>query len=113
MNVLLNYNLSIVTKKVQTTRNRIMGVLTEKNYQIVFNDTPGLLDPKYELQIFMLSEIKSSFEEADIVMNILDVNSYSIEQQIKFDTDFKEELSGKKRIIILNKVDIAPQDKVI
>lgn len=113
MNVLLNYNLSIVTKKVQTTRNRIMGVLTENNYQIVFNDTPGLLDPKYELQIFMLSEIKSSFEEADIVMNILDVNSYSIEQQIKFDTDFKEELSGKKRIIILNKVDVAPQDKVI
>lgn len=112
MNALLNYDLSIVTKKVQTTRNRIMGVLTENNYQIVFNDTPGLLDPKYELQIFMLSEIKSSFEEADIVMNILDVNSFSVEEQIKFNTNYKEELSGKKQIIILNKIDISTQNKV-
>ncbi len=113
MNALLNYDLSIVTRKVQTTRNRIMGVLTENNYQIVFNDTPGLLDPKYELQIFMLSEIKSSFEEADIVMNIIDVNSFSVEEQIKFDKDYMEELSGKKRIIVLNKIDSTTQDKVI
>ena len=79
LNSLLNYNLSIVNRKVQTTRDRIMGILTEENYQIVFIDTPGILEPKYELQNYMVSEIKTSLVEADLVIHIVDAAKVNFE----------------------------------
>ncbi|MBK8981724.1 MAG: GTPase Era [Ignavibacteria bacterium] len=113
LNALLNYNLSVVNKKVQTTRDRILGILTEENYQIVFIDTPGILEPKYELQKFMLKEIKSSLEEADLIIHIIDAAKINLDKLKKIDEEFKDQMRNKKRIIVLNKVDLITKTNLL
>lgn len=113
INSLLNFKLSVVNKKVQTTRNKILGILTENNYQIVFIDTPGTLDPKYELQKFMLTEIKTSLEEADVVIHIMDVLNIDYEDLKNTEEKFGDVLSGKKRIVVLNKIDLIDKAKLL
>lgn len=112
MNAFLGCDLSIVNKKAQTTRNKILGIFTEKNIQIVFIDTPGLFEPKYELQRFMMSELKSSFNEADIILHLIDITDFYIKLLKDTENRFKKEFQGKKRIIVLNKVDLVEQDDV-
>jgi GTP-binding protein Era len=112
MNALLGCELSIVNKKAQTTRNKILGIFTEKNIQIVFIDTPGLFEPKYELQKFMMSELKSSFKEADIILHIIDVTEFSMRALKDIEDRFAKEFKGKKRIVVLNKIDLEEQDDV-
>jgi len=112
MNAFLEYDLSIVNKKAQTTRNKILGILTENNIQIVFIDTPGLFEPKYEMQKFMMTELKSSFNEADIILHLIDVTDFNLAEIKSIEERFKKELKGKKRIIVLNKIDLAAQDDV-
>jgi len=106
LNRLLNYNLSVVTNKVQTTRNKIAGTLTEKNHQIIFLDTPGFLEPKYELQKFMLKEITSSFEDADIILNIIDANKYIREQQREIYSKITFSIKNKIVIPVFSKCDL-------
>ena len=101
INSLLNFKLSVVNKKVQTTRNKILGILTENNYQIVFIDTPGTLDPKYEL------------EEADVVIHIMDVLNIDYEDLKNTEEKFGDVLSGKKRIVVLNKIDLIDKAKLL
>ncbi len=113
INDLLNFNLSVVNRKVQTTRDRILGILTEDNYQIVFIDTPGILEPKYELQKFMLSEIKSSLGEADLVIHIVDALNINFDDLRKVEEDYKDLLMNKKRIIVLNKIDLMNRDSLL
>ncbi len=113
INSLLNFKLSVVNKKVQTTRNKILGILTEDNYQIVFIDTPGTLDPKYELQKFMLTEIRTSLEEADVVIHIMDVLNIDYEDLKNTEEKFGDVLSGKKRIVVLNKIDLIDKAKLL
>ncbi|MBK6539545.1 MAG: GTPase Era [Ignavibacteria bacterium] len=113
INSLLNFKLSVVNKKVQTTRNKILGILTENNYQIVFIDTPGTLDPKYELQKFMLTEIRTSLEEADVVIHIMDVLNIDYEDLKNTEEKFGDVLSGKKRIVVLNKIDLIDKAKLL
>lgn len=113
MNAFLDYDLSIVNKKAQTTRNKILGIFTESNIQIVFIDTPGLFEPKYELQKFMMTELKSSFNEADIVLHLIDVSEFNIAELKSIEERFGKEFKGKKRIIALNKIDLVPQDDVM
>jgi len=113
INALLQFQLSIVNRKVQTTRNKILGVLSEENYQIVFIDTPGILEPKYELQNYMLSEIKSSLDEADVVVHIIDALTINYGDLKSVEEKFRELLSNKKRIIVLNKIDLMKKDDVL
>lgn len=113
INALLNFNLSIVNRKVQTTRDRILGVLTEGDYQIVFIDTPGILEPKYELQKFMLTEIRISLTEADLIIQIVDTLNINFDDLKKTDSDYKDLLSNKKRIIVLNKIDLMKTDNLL
>ncbi len=113
INSLLNFQLSVVNKKVQTTRNKILGILTEDNYQIVFIDTPGTLDPKYELQKFMLTEIRTSLEEADVIIHIMDVLNIDYEDLKNTEEKFRDVLTGKKRIIVLNKIDLIDKAKLL
>ena len=68
INALLKEKISIVTPKAQTTRNRIMGFLNTDEYQLIFSDTPGILEPKYELQRAMLSYVQEALEDADIII---------------------------------------------
>lgn len=73
LNQLMGEKLAIVTQKAQTTRHRIFGIYNEEDVQIVFSDTPGVLDPKYELQEKMMDFVKESLQDADIFLFIVDI----------------------------------------
>src|SRR3990172_3444718 len=74
INALLGQKLNIVSDKPQTTRRKILGILTEKDHQIIFVDTPGLLKPNYLLQERMMEAVEISAKDADIILLIQDVN---------------------------------------
>ena len=74
LNRLMGEKLAIVTKKAQTTRHRIFGIYNEEDLQIVFSDTPGVLDPKYGLQEKMMDFVKDSLQDADVFLFIVDIN---------------------------------------
>src|SRR5207344_2545937 len=73
LNALMDEKLAIVSHKVQTTRHRIKGILTEKDFQIVFSDTPGIIEPKYKLHEKMMHAVKTSLEDADLALLIVDI----------------------------------------
>src|ERR1700748_1157626 len=74
LNLLLGERLVIISPKVQTTRHRILGIFTEPNYQIVFSDTPGIIEPKYKLHQKMMLQVKSALEDADIAILMHDIS---------------------------------------
>src|SRR5258706_1191610 len=80
MNKLVGENLSIITAKAQTTRHRIMGILNGEDFQIVYSDTPGILEPKYELQQAMMSYVKFALEDADVILLVVEVGEQYDEQ---------------------------------
>ena len=73
LNVLVGERLSIITSKAQTTRHRIMGIVSGENYQMVFSDTPGILKPNYKLQEKMMQFVISAFSDADVFLLIVDI----------------------------------------
>lgn len=73
LNVLLGEHLVITSHKVQTTRHRIVGILSQPGYQIVFSDTPGIIDPKYKLHEKMMGQVKSALEDADVAILVHDI----------------------------------------
>ena len=73
LNVLVGERLSIITSKAQTTRHRIMGIVSGDNYQMVFSDTPGILKPNYKLQEKMMQFVISAFSDADVFLLIVDI----------------------------------------
>ena len=74
LNGLLGEKLAIVSPKVQTTRHRIKAIMTEKDYQVIFSDTPGIIEPKYKLHEKMMQSVKGALEDADVALLIVDVN---------------------------------------
>ena len=108
LNALLGEKLAIVSKKVQTTRHRIKGILTEKNYQIIFSDTPGIIEPKYKLHEKMMQAVKSALEDADIALLIVDVNE-SLEE---CNTIFEALKLKTPSVVVINKIDRAGQEKI-
>ncbi|MDF2386532.1 GTPase Era [Nostoc ellipsosporum NOK] len=74
LNALIGEKLAIVSPKVQTTRHRIKAIMTEENYQIIFSDTPGIIEPKYKLHEKMMQAVKGALEDADVALLIADVN---------------------------------------
>ncbi|WP_072834687.1 GTPase Era [Flavisolibacter ginsengisoli] len=74
LNALMGEKLAIVSSKVQTTRHRIKGILTTDSYQIIFSDTPGIIDPKYKLHEKMMTAVKSALEDADLALLLVDIN---------------------------------------
>jgi len=113
LNALIGENLSIVTSKPQTTRNRIFGILTEGNIQAVFVDTPGILEPKYRLQQYMASEIDDSFEEADLILVIYDTQKDSRGQLKKIVSKYGKSIGEKKSILVLNKIDSIKKEDLL
>ncbi len=109
MNALVGERLSAITNKAQTTRHRIKGICTTPEYQIVFSDTPGILDPHYKLHESMVSEINQALEDADIILYILELGEKSIDEKI-YRLAIEKNLPV---IIVLNKVDNGQQDQVI
>lgn len=73
LNALMGEKLAIVSPKVQTTRHRIKGILSTPDYQIIFSDTPGIIDPKYKLHEKMMTAVKSALEDADLALLLVDI----------------------------------------
>ncbi|HHT9130247.1 MAG TPA: GTPase Era [Candidatus Brocadiaceae bacterium] len=111
INDFLGCKLSIVTPKPQTTRKKIMGVLTKEDYQIVFYDTPGIMEPKYELQKYMVKEAYEAIEDADVILMMAE----PFEPPVEKDKGFFEKLSHLNIPVILaiNKVDLVEKDSLI
>lgn len=102
LNALLGEKLAIVSSKVQTTRNRIKGFVTEPGqYQIIFSDTPGIIEPRYKLQEKMMQSVKSALEDADVALLIVDTTE-GVEENNNLFTALKLKVPS---IVVLNKVD--------
>ena len=108
LNALMGEKLAIVSRKVQTTRHRIKGILTEKDYQIVFSDTPGIIEPKYKLHEKMMAAVKGALEDADVAMLLVDVK----ENWEECDTIFSALKLKVPAIVAVNKIDLATEEKI-
>lgn len=113
MNALLGQKISITTSKPQTTRKRILGILSDKDYQIVFLDTPGILTPAYLLQEKMMEEIDVSVKDADLFVIIYDVSSNQTLNESEENQYIRKVINenSKDKILVLNKVDKIPQSR--
>ncbi len=109
MNALIGQKLSIITHKAQTTRHRILGILNEKEYQIVFSDTPGVIEPTYKLQENMMRFVYSAFQDADVLIYMIEVGEKGLKDQNLFERLRKTDIP---LLILLNKIDLAEQDFV-
>lgn len=101
LNAIMGEKMAIVSHKVQTTRHRIKAILTEPGYQIIFSDTPGIIEPKYKLHEKMMQAVKSSLEDADVALLITDVR----ENQEESHAIFSALKLKAPAIVILNKSD--------
>ncbi len=110
LNQMLKVKLSIVTPKPQTTRKKVLGILNGENYQIVFIDTPGIIDPKYNLQKVMMKYVRHAIEDADVVLYMVDAAA----PRQNFD-EVAEHLKGvsKPVVLVLNKVDLIKKDQLL
>jgi len=109
MNSLIGQKLSIITHKAQTTRHRILGILNEKEYQIVFSDTPGVIEPAYKLQENMMNFVYSAFQDADVLIYMIEVGERGLKDQKLFERLKKTDVPV---LMLLNKIDLAEQDVV-
>ncbi len=109
LNRLLEVKLAIVSSKPQTTRRRILGILTEGDYQCYFIDTPGLMEPDYELQKLMVDQIKKAVRDADLVIWMVDPWS----KPEDFPKSFYNFLKVKPIICVINKIDLISKEKLL
>jgi GTP-binding protein Era len=109
LNAIMGEKMAIVSHKVQTTRHRIKAILNEKDYQIIFSDTPGIIEPKYKLHEKMMQAVKGSLEDADLALLMVD----SKENPEESDTIFQALHLKVPAIIILNKADAEKKEMSI
>jgi GTP-binding protein Era len=110
MNALVGEKLSIITKKMQTTRHRIKGIVSGNDFQIVYSDTPGILKPNYKLQETMMKFVDSALIDADVILFVTDV----IEKTDK-NMEYIEKVrkSNMSVIVLINKIDLSNQQDVV
>ncbi len=109
MNALVGERLSIITSKAQTTRHRILGIVNGDDFQIILSDTPGIIKPAYELQSSMMDFVKSAFDDADILVYIVEVG----EKELKDEAFFAKIQNSKIPVLLLiNKIDKSNQTEV-
>ncbi|HRG17838.1 MAG TPA: GTPase Era [Flavobacterium lutivivi] len=109
MNALVGERLSIITSKAQTTRHRIMGIVNGEDFQVVFSDTPGIIKPAYELQNSMMDFVKSAFEDADVLVYMVEIG----EKELKDEAFFNKIIHSKIPVLLLlNKIDKSNQEQL-
>ncbi|MFM2214170.1 MAG: GTPase Era [Bacteroidota bacterium] len=106
MNAFVGERLSIITSKAQTTRHRILGIVNGEDFQVVLSDTPGIIKPAYEMQKSMMDFVKSAFEDADVLIYMVEIG----EKELK-DEDFFNKIIHSKIpvLLLLNKIDKSNQ----
>lgn len=109
LNALLGEKLSIISQKAQTTRHRIKGILNAPEYQIVFSDTPGIINPKYKLQGNMMKFVNESLQDSDLVVFMADFDERNEEEEL-FE---KLKMIQTPMICLLNKIDGVTQDQLM
>ena len=109
LNALVGTDLSIITSKAQTTRHRILGILNDKDYQMVFSDTPGVIKPLYEMQNSMMNFVKESLNDADILIFMVTVDNVKLKEEKLIDRIKK---SKAPLLVLINKIDLSNQDEI-
>ena len=109
MNALVGERLSIVTSKAQTTRHRILGILNGDDFQLIYSDTPGIIQPKYELHNAMMSFVYSSLEDADVVLFVTDIYEKHDEEPV---VERLRKMTNTPIILLVYKIDQANQEEV-
>ena len=106
MNAFIGEKLSIITSKAQTTRHRILGIVNGDDFQIILSDTPGIIKPAYELQSSIMDFVKSAFDDADILIYMVEIG----EKELKDKAFFEKIKSSKVPVLmLLNKIDTSNQ----
>ncbi|MGE4347893.1 MAG: GTPase Era [Flavobacteriaceae bacterium] len=109
MNAFVGERLSIITSKAQTTRHRILGIVNGEDFQMVLSDTPGIIKPAYELQASMMDFVKSAFEDADILVYMVEIG----EKDLKDEAFFNKIIHSKIPVLLLlNKIDKSNQEEL-
>jgi GTP-binding protein Era len=109
MNAFVGEKLSIITSKAQTTRHRILGIVNGEDFQVILSDTPGIIKPAYELQESMMDFVKSAFEDADILVYMVEIG----EQELKDENFFKKITNSEIPVLLLlNKIDKSDQQQL-
>ncbi len=109
MNAMVGEKLSIITAKAQTTRHRILGIVNDPNYQVIFSDTPGILEPNYKLQEAMLKAARSALVDADVIVYMSEIGEKPdpeetfLRKLVKFKTPV---------LLVINKIDLSNQEQV-
>ena len=107
MNAFVGEKLSIITSKAQTTRHRILGIVNGDDFQVILSDTPGIIKPAYELQSSMMDFVKSAFEDADILIYMVEIGEKALKDERFFD---KLQHSKIPVLLLLNKIDTTEQE---
>ena len=107
MNAFVGERLSIITSKAQTTRHRILGIVNGDDFQVLLSDTPGIIKPAYQLQESMMDFVKSAFEDADILLYLVELG----EKELKDEAFFNKITNAKIPVLLLiNKIDQGNED---
>ncbi|WP_406684640.1 GTPase Era [Seonamhaeicola sp. MEBiC1930] len=109
MNAFVGEKLSIITSKAQTTRHRILGIVNGDDFQVLFSDTPGIIKPAYELQESMMDFVKSAFEDADILVYMVEIGEKALKDEAFFN---KIKNSKIPVLLLLNKIDNSNQEQL-
>ncbi|HLV37981.1 GTPase Era [Xanthomarina sp.] len=109
MNAFVGEKLSIITSKAQTTRHRILGIVNGEDFQMILSDTPGIIKPAYQLQESMMGFVKSAFDDADVLIYMVEIG----EKELKDETFFNKITSSKIPVLLLlNKIDKSNQEQL-
>lgn len=109
MNAFVGEKLSIITSKAQTTRHRILGIVNGEDFQIILSDTPGIIKPAYQLQESMMDFVKSAFDDADVLIYMVEIG----EKELKDEAFFNKITNSKIPVLLLlNKIDKSNQEQL-
>ena len=109
MNAFVGERLSIITSKAQTTRHRILGIVNGEDFQLILSDTPGIIKPAYEMQKSMMDFVKSAFEDADVLLYMVEIG----EKELKDEDFFNKIIHAKIPVLLLlNKIDKSNQEQL-
>ena len=107
MNTFIGEKLSIITSKAQTTRHRILGIVNGDDFQVILSDTPGIIKPAYEMQNAMMDFVKSAFEDADVLLYMVEIGEKALKDEVFFKRIQNSEIPV---LLLLNKIDKTEQE---
>ena len=109
MNAFVGEKLSIITSKAQTTRHRILGIVNGEDFQVILSDTPGIIKPAYQLQESMMDFVKSAFEDADVLIYMVELGEKELKDEAFFNKIVHSEIPV---LLLLNKIDKSNQEQL-